>query len=87
MSDIRTVSAEPGLTLDALNTVVAQTEPALGPLVDIGNDGHSTLLGFNLDLPPPSPPTRIVTGSAPGALARGDIFVENVITPASTVRS
>lgn len=55
-----TVAVEPSASIDFLNTVViAETEPDLGPLVAIGNDGKSTILTFQYANPVPTERTSI----------------------------
>jgi hypothetical protein len=53
MSDPVRVGADKSSSLNILNTIVAQQEDNLGPLIAIGNDGSRTMLTFDTD--PPSP--------------------------------
>ena len=71
-----TVWVSPDLSLAQIDTLVAQQEEVLGPLVSVGNDGKETLLTFDMLQEPPATHASIGIGSPPpDALATGKIFV------------
>lgn len=52
------VGCDRSFDLPTINTIVAQNEGVLGPLIAIGNDGAQTVLTFDTD--PPAPATNAV---------------------------
>jgi hypothetical protein len=77
------VTADPNLSLDAVNIVVAQQEDILGPLVTIGNEGSLTLLAFDNDRDPPRIHAVVEVGQPPldaVPIAAGKIFVSGQLT-------
>jgi hypothetical protein len=72
------IIASPILSLPEINTLVAQQESILGPLVSIGNDGVETLLFFDFERDPPEMHAVIGTGDPPPdapVLATGKMYV------------
>ncbi|MFZ3235710.1 MAG: hypothetical protein WA417_11235 [Stellaceae bacterium] len=77
------LTADPNLSLDAVNTVIAQQEDILGPLVTVGNEGSATLLAFDNDRDPPHRHAVVETGQPPPdavPIATGKIFVSGQLT-------
>lgn len=48
------VGCDSSSDLPTINTIVAQIEGVLGPLIAIGNDGAQTVLTFDTDPPAPA---------------------------------
>ena len=83
------VTADPDLPIEAVNTVIAQQEEILGPLVSIGNDGKVTFLTFDLDREPPQKHAMVDIGTAPpniAPIATGKIFVGGRLTDVTAFR-
>lgn len=86
---INTVGAPPGLPIADLETLIAQQEEVLGPLVAISNDGSQNLLTFDLERDPPETHPVIAVGERvpnPAAIATGKIFVSGRLVDASALR-
>ena len=90
------ITAEKTSSLANLNTLVAQKEQILGPLIAIGNDGNRTILTFDSDQDPPHrrrPPQKnavLTTAAAGGSgsrVASGQIFIEGTLTETIATRS
>ena len=91
MVPIITVTAAPQLSLEQLNTVIAQQEEFLGaPLVTIGNNGSQTLLGFDEGAdPPPGRHAFVRVGDPPAnakPLAWGKVIVSGKLTDVVALR-
>lgn len=89
-----TVHIAASATLVQLNTVVADNEGNLGPLVDMRIDNDATLLKFQAADQPPVPIARIAAqvGGVPiipaGAklVASGQVFISGIITLCAATR-
>jgi hypothetical protein len=90
MAPIITVTADPQLSLEQLNTVIAQQEEFLGaPLVTIGNNGSQTLLGFDEGADPPGTHAFVSVDNPPAnakPLAWGKILVSGRLTDVVALR-
>ena len=91
MADLKTIGADQSLSLSDLNTVVAQNEDLLGPLVGIGNDGTQSLLTFDMDQNPPTKHAVIAAAGGhlpPGSskVCEGKIFIAAKLTSAVATR-
>jgi hypothetical protein len=83
------VTADPNLPLEAVNTVIAQQEEILGPLVTISNDGTVNLLIFDVDREPPRKHAIVDIGNPPPNItpvATGKIFVAGRLTDVMAFR-
>ena len=89
-----TVHVAASATLDQLNTVLADNEGNIGPLVGMRIDNDTTLLKFEATDEPPAPIAKIApqTGGAPaipdGAVlvASGQVYIVGVITLCAATR-
>ena len=92
MLPLITVAADPQLSLNQLNTVIAQQEEFLqAPLVTIGNNGSETLLGFDDGQPLPAGRAFVALGEDPPPnsrpLAWGKAFVAGRLLDVVALRS
>ena len=86
---VSSVAASPVLSLAEINTLVAQQESILGPLVTIGNDGTENLLSFDFERDPPAKHAVIGTAPPPAnvtVLATAKIFIAGRIEDVSVYR-
>ena len=89
-TDPVTYSVAKTTPLASINTIIAQREALLGPLIAVGNDGQQTILTFDRNPPEPDPKARLVVGTAlPNgsiAVAQGTVFVAGQLTAVIAVR-
>lgn len=86
---ISPVIASANLSLAEINTLVAQQESILGPLLTIGNDGSETLLIFDFERDPPEKHAVVDTADPPAnamVLATGKIYVAGQLQDALAYR-
>ena len=83
------VTASRDLSLPEINTLVAQQESILGPLLTIGNDGSENLLFFDFDRDPPEKHAVIETAEPPPnstILTTAKIFIGGQLEDVSVYR-
>ena len=86
---INTIGAPPSLSLADLETLIAQQEEVLGPLVSLANDGSQNLLTFDLESDPPATHPRIIVGEPPAnsTTPSGKIFISGQLQDVRALRS
>ena len=81
-------------SLADLNTIVAQQEANLGPLIGIDNDGAQTVLTLDTDLPA-SAKNAVIAADQNGQPAvpagsrqvcRGSVYIAGALTPSTASR-
>lgn len=86
MSKMRTVAACGEASWRDVNAMLAPTEPVLGALVCIANDGFGALLTFDGEIAPPENPIRLVPAPADDAIVTGTIIICGMRVEAAAVR-
>jgi len=88
------MTVEPSASLDEVNRALSETEPDLGPLIAINNDGKMTVLVFQYADPVP-PELTVLSPTMDGVphvpdghklVCTGTIFVRGALTLCAATR-